>query len=101
MVQQAFETTAPHPSEPLASADPAFDFANPFITDDVLKDFDFDSFLHDGTGSDAGGFGFEGSFGIEDNKPSPAKAEPRIEPSTPVARTTSGRDSEIVKAHPR
>jgi hypothetical protein len=33
------------------------DFANPLSTNDVLNDFDFDSFLHDNEG-DAGGFDF-------------------------------------------
>lgn len=33
------------------------DFANPLATNDVLNDFDFDSFLHDND-ADAGGFDF-------------------------------------------
>jgi hypothetical protein len=31
-------------------------------TDNVLNDFDFDSFLHDGSGDDPGAFDFGGPF---------------------------------------
>ena len=42
------------------------DFANPLTSSDVLNDFDFDSFLHDGTGGDDGTFDFGNSaFGME------------------------------------
>lgn len=34
-------------------------FADPLATNDVLNDFDFDSFLHDGD-NDNGGFDFGG-----------------------------------------
>jgi hypothetical protein len=37
------------------------DFANPMVTDNVLQDFDFDSFLHDNEG-DNGAFDFSGGF---------------------------------------
>lgn len=36
------------------------DFANPLTSDNVLQDFDFDSFLHDGDAGD-GGFDFNPS----------------------------------------
>ena len=38
------------------------DFANPLTSDNVLTDFDFDSFLHDGTGGEDGGFDFNAGF---------------------------------------
>ncbi len=42
------------------------DFANPLTSSDVLNDFDFDSFLHDGAGADDGSFDFANSaFGME------------------------------------
>ncbi|KAH7375392.1 SOM1 protein [Plectosphaerella cucumerina] len=44
------------------------DFANPLVTNDVLNDFDFDSFLHEDGDTQAfdfnGGFGMEGTEGI-------------------------------------
>lgn len=39
------------------------DFANPLVSNDVLNDFDFDSFLHED--GDNQGFDFNGSFGME------------------------------------
>jgi hypothetical protein len=43
----------------------AMDFTNPLTSDNVLQDFDFDSFLHDGDG-DPGAFDFNpASFGME------------------------------------
>ena len=42
------------------------DFANPLTSDNVLNDFDFDSFLHEST-DDPGAFDFNsGGFGIGD-----------------------------------
>lgn len=41
------------------------DFANPLATNDVLNDFDFDSFLHDNEG-DAGGFDFSAAANFMD-----------------------------------
>ena len=38
------------------------DFANPMTSDNVLTDFDFDTFLHDNNGTDDGGFDFNASF---------------------------------------
>lgn len=44
------------------------EFANPLNTGDVLNDFDFDSFLHDGDGN-AETFDFSGTFsGMEGNE---------------------------------
>jgi hypothetical protein len=41
------------------------DFANPSLTGDVLNDFDFDSFLHDGD-ADNGAFDFNATgFSME------------------------------------
>lgn len=40
------------------------DFANPSMSENVLQDFDFDSFLHDD--ADGANFGFDPSaFGME------------------------------------
>lgn len=39
-------------------------FADPLATNDVLNDFDFDSFLHDGD-NDNGGFDFGGGAFME------------------------------------
>ncbi|KAI0121030.1 SOM1 protein [Xylariales sp. AK1849] len=39
-------------------------FADPITSDNVLQDFDFDSFLHDGDGGD-GGFDFNPSFDMQ------------------------------------
>ena len=41
----------------------SMDFANPLATDNVLNDFDFDSFLHDNEG-DAGAFDFSSAAGF-------------------------------------
>ncbi|KAK3291477.1 uncharacterized protein B0H64DRAFT_420296 [Chaetomium fimeti] len=41
------------------------DFANPMQTDNVLTDFDFDSFLQDGTGTGEGPFDFNSGFSME------------------------------------
>jgi hypothetical protein len=41
------------------------DFANPMQTDNVLTDFDFDSFLQDGTGAGEGPFDFNSGFSME------------------------------------
>jgi len=38
------------------------DFANPLTSGDVLNDFDFDSFLHDGDDAN-GAFDFNAGFG--------------------------------------
>jgi hypothetical protein len=44
------------------------DFANPLTSGDVLNDFDFDSFLHDGDDAN-GGFDFNTGFpGMEGNE---------------------------------
>ncbi len=40
-------------------------FANPLESDNVLTDFDFDSFLHDGTGGEEGTFDFNSGFSME------------------------------------
>lgn len=41
------------------------DFANPLQTDNVLTDFDFDTFLQDGNGAEEGGFDFSSGFSME------------------------------------
>lgn len=41
------------------------DFANPMQTDNVLADFDFDSFLQDGNGPEDGNFDFNSGFSME------------------------------------
>ncbi|KAK0732995.1 hypothetical protein B0T26DRAFT_745090 [Lasiosphaeria miniovina] len=38
------------------------DFANPLVSDNVLAEFDFDSFLHDSNGGEDGAFDFSGGF---------------------------------------
>ncbi|KAK8116640.1 Som1 protein [Apiospora kogelbergensis] len=69
---------APAPVAPPVHADPSqgfgmdnqgamdfgMEFANPLTSDNVLQDFDFDSFLHDGDGGD-GGFDFNPSTFME------------------------------------
>ncbi|KAI1340151.1 hypothetical protein F5Y15DRAFT_415042 [Xylariaceae sp. FL0016] len=46
----------------------SMDFANPLTTNDVLQDFDFDSFLHD-DGANTGEFDFNpASFGMESSE---------------------------------
>ncbi|KAI0018640.1 hypothetical protein F4780DRAFT_506694 [Xylariomycetidae sp. FL0641] len=66
----AAPVAAPHPPQPDPSInfDPmgntggmdfgSMDFANPLTTDNVLQDFDFDSFLHDNDGDPTGTFDF-------------------------------------------
>ncbi len=42
------------------------DFAtNPLQTDNVLTDFDFDSFLHDGNTGEEGAFDFNSGFSMD------------------------------------
>lgn len=42
------------------------DYTNPMQSENVLTDFDFDSFLQDGTGGEDGGFDFGGAgFSME------------------------------------
>lgn len=41
---------------------PGMDFANPLTTENVLTDFDFDSFLHDTNTGEDGGFDFGANF---------------------------------------
>jgi hypothetical protein len=41
--------------------------ANPLATNDVLNDFDFDSFLHDGAGDDGTSFDFNASTYMEND----------------------------------
>lgn len=42
------------------------EFTNPMTSDNVLQDFDFDSFLHDGDADATGTFDFNtASFGME------------------------------------
>ncbi|KAK4151280.1 hypothetical protein C8A00DRAFT_17293 [Chaetomidium leptoderma] len=41
------------------------EFGNPMQTDNVLTEFDFESFLQDGTGGEDGGFDFNGGFSME------------------------------------
>jgi len=43
------------------------DFANPLTSDNVLNDFDFDSFLHDNDGDNAG-FDFNAPSFMEGNE---------------------------------
>lgn len=43
----------------------SLDFANPLASNDVLNDFDFDSFLHDNEGAD-GGFDFSNTGAFMD-----------------------------------
>jgi len=45
-------------------------FADPLTSDNVLNDFDFDSFLHSNNdGTEDGGFDFNsGAFGMETNE---------------------------------
>jgi hypothetical protein len=40
-------------------------FANPMETDNVLTDFDFDSFLHEGPVGEEGTFDFNAGFSME------------------------------------
>ncbi|OIW29251.1 hypothetical protein CONLIGDRAFT_577461 [Coniochaeta ligniaria NRRL 30616] len=66
---------APQMPDPNFSMDPStvIDFgdmsfaANPLNTNDVLTDFDFDSFLHDGAGDDGTGFDFNTSTYMEND----------------------------------
>lgn len=41
------------------------DFVNPMQSENVLTDFDFDSFLQDGTGAEDGTFDFNSGFSME------------------------------------
>lgn len=52
-------------TQQLLQTDFGMDFANPLNTSDVLNDFDFDSFLHDNEGGDAG-FDFSGTGAFMD-----------------------------------
>ncbi|KAK7959574.1 uncharacterized protein PG986_004428 [Apiospora aurea] len=59
----------PDPSQPFGMEntgpmDFGMEFANPLTSDNVLQDFDFDSFLHDNDGAD-GGFDFNPSTFME------------------------------------
>lgn len=63
-VQSAAGALAGRGADPYSQVDFSIDFANPMSSDNVLQDFDFDSFLHDGDNGD-NTFDFNPTFDMQ------------------------------------